>query len=523
MKRKLCFMAGWIGLAVLQAGAASITWDAPTYVSNDLDVVRSGGRFSAEMMQGGPTTVNHVSFRKRGGFTNIVYSSGSVWGGGIICPSNSVPAVSDEYRAMLQCVSWQPNGETYVIVISNLTVGTQYKVQIWGSNASAGGATVSWSDATNGGNSVTLEVNDGTDGRNLGQSVVGSFTADAATQAIYGSGSGGDAFLNAIQVRDLSLPDHTNDEDAPPPAPPPSGPADIAWDVPVQVSGDIDVATTGTLFAAENAGVSTPTANGVAFGLLASSGNVLYSADAYVYEGPYIPLPQLSGTASAGYSNLLHGVTWDNSDLYTITLTNLTVGKTYLVQLWTSNSGKPNTDTFSSGSNSVVLTTEQYVTGTFVAQAAYQTIQEITSDPANENPFFNAIQVRELTPPTTPFEDWMADYGVSDPAADDDGDGADNLYEYALDGDPTNAANAGIDPKLKEIGNAMCYIYRRRDPAASGLTYTVKIKNDLTALTWETNGYVTTEGPIDSIWTASTNSVPLAGNDETFYKLEIEQ
>ena len=133
-----------LGALAFQANAATITWDPADNVTSTSDVIRVGGRFAAERMNGGSTNINGVTFRARGAFGTISYSSGQVWGGDIICPSNSIPPVCDDYRAMLRGVSWQPSGATYVIAISNLVVGTDYKVQIWSSSAdgNAAGATV---------------------------------------------------------------------------------------------------------------------------------------------------------------------------------------------------------------------------------------------------------------------------------------------------------------------------------------------------------------------------------------------
>ena len=177
-----------------------------------------------------------------------------------------------------------------------------------------------------------------------------------------------------------------------------AGAAVISWSSGT-VTDDNDVRTDGTLFAAENAGTSTPTVNGVFFDSLASSGNISYSAGGSQYEGSYVGVQPGLSTA---YSNLLDGVTWDDSDLYTITFTNLSVGQDYLIQIWTSTGQAKDTitDTFDDGNgNKITLSCHnpaEYTVATFTADAASQSITEITSDPANENPFFNAVQIREV-------------------------------------------------------------------------------------------------------------------------------
>ena len=530
-----------IGISGLQAGAASITWDAPVYISsNDTDVIKLGGRFAAEQTGNTiPVTINGVTFRGRGGSENILYSSGRTYGSDAICPStNSNPLVSDEYRTMLRALSWdQDNGGVYTVTITNLTPGTQYKVQIWCSSADqlADAALMTWSDGTN--NSDPLDVGRGAP-YGLGMYVIGSFTADSTgAQAVLGTTTDGNPIINGIQVRDMSLPDGTDDEDYIPPPPVP-GPASITWEAPQDIVDASDVRINGTLFAAESMGYDGPvTVNGVLFGNPGSSSNVTLSAEASQYSGDGITAP---GTfPEPEYDTLLHGVTWDDAGFYSILLTNLTIGSTYQVQIWmhSASADSPEqaftVDADTGVTNRVVAHSNtgsgigQYVVGEFTA-TAYQQMIGMDKNPdyvgaTSGKPFFNAFQVRELGwVPANEYQAWMATYGLTNsaPDADDDSDGADNLYEYALNGDPTNAANAGVNPTIESDGSGISYVYLKRDD--TNLTYTLSIKRDLVYDSWTNSGYSVTTESIDPTWSAVTNT-PLAPNSEVFFKLEIKQ
>ena len=71
--------------------------------------------------------------------------------------------------------------------------------------------------------------------------------------------------------------------------------------------------------------------------------------------------------------------------------------------------------------------------------------------------------------------------------ADDDHDGRNNLYEYALDGDPTDDEDIGVDPVLVKTGNGFEYVHLRRhdDP---DLIYTVETSTNLISGVWTSGG-----------------------------------
>jgi hypothetical protein len=88
-----------------------------------------------------------------------------------------------------------------------------------------------------------------------------------------------------------------------------------------------------------------------------------------------------------------------------------------------------------------------------------------------------------VNPATTPYAQWAAEYpddDLSDPSADNDGDGVTNFGEYAFGLDPTRAASANPFTDITELKRGQ-FTYTRR--ASSGLTYTFMTSTDL--VIWE--------------------------------------
>jgi formylglycine-generating enzyme required for sulfatase activity len=121
---------------------------------------------------------------------------------------------------------------------------------------------------------------------------------------------------------------------------------------------------------------------------------------------------------------------------------------------------------------------------------------------------------------TSPSALWFADYGLTgddiDWYADLDGDGMQNLLEYALGGDPTLIDNNEVRPDRITVsrdpveGRVIDYVYRRRiDADERGLSYWLVLKSDLKD-PWvaDTNRYdVVGIGPIDEEFEAVTNRI----------------
>ncbi len=90
---------------------------------------------------------------------------------------------------------------------------------------------------------------------------------------------------------------------------------------------------------------------------------------------------------------------------------------------------------------------------------------------------------------------WVSGKGLSGTdaylSADPDGDGHNNLKEFALGGDPDNAGDQGTHPTLENKAGVMNFTYLRRvNPAAQGLSYTLLTTTDLgePSSSWRTDG-----------------------------------
>lgn len=234
--------------------------------------------------------------------------------------------------------------------------------------------------------------------------------------------------------------------------------ANINWSLPQKISGDSDVSMNGTLVRAINA---TPTntslaidvaVNGVTFVAARKNGSGLYVApggDSFVPTDAVSVGPTAGGfqafgqggapfsSLSPAYANLLCTAYWnDGTDIgntwgatagYDWTLNNLTVGRTYALQVWVNDSrlnnlGQNNAGLFTSvmdtNGNSVSLEHNvdnvlggvgQYTIGTFTADAPSQALKLIGGNIAGADlsgstatALLNAYQLRDVSPVGAP-------------------------------------------------------------------------------------------------------------------------
>ena len=125
------------------------------------------------------------------------------------------------------------------------------------------------------------------------------------------------------------------------------------------------------------------------------------------------------------------------------------------------------------------------------------------------------------------YDIWAADWGVdlSDRLADYEGDGLDNLLEYALGGNPTADDAAAVKPEFWVAADVANHVYNRRIEAAiSELSYDLSVNTDLTLTgtpvgdTYESVGDSGLSG-FESV----TNEIPVVGLDVGFIKLEVTE
>ncbi|VGO15464.1 hypothetical protein PDESU_04047 [Pontiella desulfatans] len=127
-------------------------------------------------------------------------------------------------------------------------------------------------------------------------------------------------------------------------------------------------------------------------------------------------------------------------------------------------------------------------------------------------------------PELGPYDQWVSDFGVTNgPTEDHDNDGLSNLYEYGLDGNPTNGV---IEPaKLPTFGPGAAgleYIHAQRNDDTN-LVYYLDLTASLVPASWMNEGYTVsgtnvTMGTFDYV----TNLVETVDNAK-FIQLKIEQ
>lgn len=118
------------------------------------------------------------------------------------------------------------------------------------------------------------------------------------------------------------------------------------------------------------------------------------------------------------------------------------------------------------------------------------------------------------------YGQWARQYELPIDAenVDTDGDGYDNLQEFAYGGDPTNSGDTGYAPEVGTyddgVTNWLTVVYGEKTNATSGIDYTVETANDLVNGTWTNDvtfmGYGVT---VDDI-TPVTNAIPIEGTQD---------
>ena len=190
----------------------------------------------------------------------------------------------------------------------------------------------------------------------------------------------------------------------------------------MNISGDADVVTTGTLMGAFTLGgssVLSPTVNGVAFTGLdissgsASSGSFSLSLDPSVLG----PVSNTSGGSDAPFSALSTSyqdlLSWASQGSLTITMSGLTVGDSYMFEWWTNDSAAPFSEAMDGDDGTYTLATYpslasygvpgtlgQFVTDSFTADSSTQEIV-LSAPPHGGAAEINAFQLRAASSTVT--------------------------------------------------------------------------------------------------------------------------
>ena len=184
----------------------------------------------------------------------------------------------------------------------------------------------------------------------------------------------------------------------------------ITWGTNVTVAADTDVFTNGTLLYAYDWANSNATVHGVTFtgAATASTTNVTLTGIGSYYTG-YNSSSAPFSTLSAAYRSILTGGQYSSSpDTATVTLSNLTAGHSYAVQVWISDprgGGVAGRTAMLLGYNQVTLAYNvpaatggvgQYSIGTFIATAASQSFSLSVTNSSGSTQL-NALLVSDIT------------------------------------------------------------------------------------------------------------------------------
>jgi len=120
------------------------------------------------------------------------------------------------------------------------------------------------------------------------------------------------------------------------------------------------------------------------------------------------------------------------------------------------------------------------------------------------------------------YSSWATNYGVGAGTNDYDGDLANNLSEYAFNGNPTNGAITGVSPKLVNNNGVMEYTYPMR-AGDDTLTYTVETSTNLLVDAWTDIGsFVLGTNVIAGDYSEVTNLISTV-DDQSFIRTKVVQ
>jgi hypothetical protein len=186
----------------VSAPAQTITWNLPTTISDDSDVITNGVSVRAYMMatSGQTVTLNGVTF------TSIEDQSSDTWStvGGDIegdfvpngTQTNRWTSLSSDYQTLLQWALWGYTGTS--ITLTNLIPLELYEIQVWVCDPRS--FSVNVTETISG--SPTIALNADHETGSVGQFITGTFAATLSNVTLNLAGASW-AVVNALQLRDM--------------------------------------------------------------------------------------------------------------------------------------------------------------------------------------------------------------------------------------------------------------------------------------------------------------------------------
>jgi hypothetical protein len=193
---------------------AAITFQAPVTISSDSDVSTTGTLVQA-LSFASPATVNGIFFSgpNVGTASGSLYTNGnfsflsgtnlnnSSFGAGTGSPWNSL---TPDYRNVLAGAIYSGLQQSMIVDLNGLSLGQAYEVQLW-VHDNRGGSVALRNQEVIDANTVPMDFNSTNTAGGVGQYVIGTFTAFAATESFQVRGFGIPQ-VNAIQLRAIPEP-----------------------------------------------------------------------------------------------------------------------------------------------------------------------------------------------------------------------------------------------------------------------------------------------------------------------------
>lgn len=205
--------------------AATIAFSSAQTINDDADITTTGTLVYG-YTYGASVTVNGQAFTTTNSFTAIGSDLTMTFTGSssnAFDPTSGTPdpynSISANYKSLLQGGAFA--GPNATVSFNNLTIGQDYQFQFWindsrgtgNPNSNGRGESIS---NVGGFGAVALDYNTTNAAGGLGQFVIGTFTADATTQAFELAGfretgstaTSASAQMSAIQLRAVPEPSH---------------------------------------------------------------------------------------------------------------------------------------------------------------------------------------------------------------------------------------------------------------------------------------------------------------------------